>query len=84
MVFVLFTVLFTMYSSIIHELRYEYSHKIENYIQHRQFKEFLIELSSEFGNIVYFIFVRWLIVENFKKDFFTERNLYDQEITSYP
>ena len=39
--------------------------KIVNYIrshafQHRQFKEFLSKLSSEYGDIVYFINVRWL------------------------
>ena len=54
-----------MRPSVIHESRYGRRNKNNNYIrshalQHRQVKEFFNELSSEYGDIVFFSNVRWL------------------------
>lgn len=56
--------------------------KIVNYIrshalQHGQFKEFLSELSSEYGDIVYFTNVRWLSRGKCLKGFFNLREEID-------
>ena len=69
MIFLLFTVLIHQQNLCARVLSMNHVMnvviKIVNYIrlhtlQHRQFIEFLSELSSKYGDIVYFINVRWL------------------------